>query len=108
MSGSGELIDAEGKPTPRFQAYKHYRAEYERRLKDLQRRDREVHRDPFELQRWPMERKVLADRVDQAMKDWEVLGFKSEVEAAIESSAQVRRDQPTGPADGRQANDDEC
>ena len=38
---------------------------------DLLHRDREAQRDPKALQRWPMERKAYADRVDGARQEWE-------------------------------------
>jgi hypothetical protein len=60
--------------------YEKYRARYEQLRDDLMRRDRQAQTDPFLLQRWPLERKVFADRVQQALTEWEVFGHKSDVE----------------------------
>jgi hypothetical protein len=62
-------------------AYEKYRARYEHVRDELMRRDRQVQGDPFAMARWPSERKVFADRVEQALTEWQVLGHKSAVEA---------------------------
>jgi hypothetical protein len=61
--------------------YQEYRAQYEQLRDDLMRRDQHAQSDPLALQRWPLERKVYADRVQQALTEWEVFGHKSDVEA---------------------------
>jgi hypothetical protein len=62
--------------------YERYRAEYERLRDDLQKRDRRAEQDPVTLQRWPRERKAFADKVDQALLNWETYGHRAQVEAA--------------------------
>jgi hypothetical protein len=78
----GPCTDPAREPSSEVRAYERYRAEYERRRAELIRRDAEAQQDPVALQRWPRERKALADAVDQALRDWEVLGHKAQVEAA--------------------------
>lgn len=68
--------------SPEWRVYAQYRARYEWRREQLRRREAEVQQDPVALQNWPMERKSFADGVEQALRDWETLGHKSEVEAA--------------------------
>jgi hypothetical protein len=75
--------------------YQKYRARYEQLREDLLRRDRQAQTDPFLLQRWPLERKVFADRVQQALTEWEVFGHKSDVEAR---GSTIR--QKAGPDEG--------
>lgn len=65
-----------------MQDYERYRAEYERLRDDLLQRDRRAQQDPFILQHWPRERKAFADKVDQALLNWETSGHRAQVEAA--------------------------
>ena len=62
-----------------IQDYERYRAEYERLRDDLLQRDRRAKQDPFTLQRWPRERQAYADKVDQALLNWETYGHRAQV-----------------------------
>lgn len=86
MRGSTPPAD----PGNEKEEYERYRAEYERLQDDLLQRDRRAEQDPFTLQRWPRERKAFADKVDQALLNWETYGHRAQVEAA--SGAHGRAD----------------
>jgi len=89
--------NASDKPTNE-QEYRKYRARYEQLRDDLMRRDRQAQTDPFALQRWPLERKAFADRVQQALTEWEVFGHKCEIEASG-STMRHEGDHKAGPHD---------
>ena len=80
-----KLMDAEGNPTAKYQAYLQYEDQYKDKLKAWRRAYAAAFTDPMKLQNWPIEGTVYHDEADEAMDRWVGLGFKEEIENAFDT-----------------------
>jgi hypothetical protein len=78
-----KLVDVDGHPTPRYQAYMRFQDEYHTKLRAWQEGYAQASADPMKLQAWPLEGGSYHHDADAALTRWETLGFKQEIDAAI-------------------------
>lgn len=81
------LMDKDGNPTPKFEAYNKYRDEYTSKVNIRNRQYANAFSNPMQLQQWPIQGKVFQDDVDYAWDQWQGFGFKVEVEKAMNTLA---------------------
>lgn len=79
------LIDANGNPTPHYTAYLNYQSLYQEAVEDLDGQYADAMTDPNKLAMWPIQGKIPQEKVNQAMETWAGLGFKSEIETALDT-----------------------
>jgi len=82
-SANRPLVDASGEPTPRYVAYLKYQKEYNDKVTEHQSAYMEAQASPALLRMWPIVGKQYIDKVNDAMKKWTVLGYKNEIEKAL-------------------------
>jgi hypothetical protein len=66
------LMGADGKPSPRYQAYMKFQEDYKARICEMNQAYQDALSNPMKLQSWPM-----------FGKTWIVLGHKHDIENAI-------------------------
>jgi hypothetical protein len=86
-AATAKLMDKDGNPTPHYQAYMQYEDEYKSKVKAWQRAYAAAFTDPMKLQNWPIQGTSYQDDADEAMDRWTGLGFKQEIENAINTLA---------------------
>jgi hypothetical protein len=79
-----KLTDKDGNPTPHYKAYMKYQEEWKNKVEALNKAHEDAFTNPIKLQQWPIESRLYQDDVDQAMNRWVALGFKQEIENAID------------------------
>ncbi|WP_207496988.1 hypothetical protein [Aridibaculum aurantiacum] len=77
------LVDYNGNPTPCYQAYMKYRQEYDKKVAEQANAYNQARLSPMKFQMWPIVGKSYSDDVNEALNRWITLGFKNEVEKAI-------------------------
>ena len=77
------LVGDDGQPSAMYQTYLRFRQEYTNKKKEYADAYANAIKDPQRLPLWPVEGKAFIDEVDQAWEKWIVMGFKNEVERAI-------------------------
>jgi len=82
-----KLIDKQGNLTPHYQAYLQYENAYKRKVDARNKAHAAALTDPMKLQQWPVDGVIFQDEVDQAWDRWMGLGFKLEIEKAINTLA---------------------
>jgi hypothetical protein len=78
-----KLVNSDGTPSRQYQAYLKYEQEYKSKIAEMNTAYREALADPMKLQTWPIEGRAYHDDADQALDRWIALGFKYEIENAI-------------------------
>jgi hypothetical protein len=81
------LMDKDGNVTPHYQAYMNYEDEYKSKVKARNKAYSNAFTDPMKLQQWPQDGVSYQDDVDEAWDRWTGLGFKEEIEKAINTLA---------------------
>jgi hypothetical protein len=90
------LVDDDGRPTAKYQAYLAHQDAY---LTEVRARDEAraaARQDARSLQDWPLTGREHTARVEAALTRWETLGFKAHIEAALSRG----RRRGGGPAPG--------
>jgi hypothetical protein len=80
-----KLMEPDGTPSRRYQAYRKYEEEYKRKVNDRNEAYQQALSNPMKLQTWPIIGKSYQDDIDQALNKWMTLGFKNEIENAIDT-----------------------
>lgn len=81
------LMDKDGYTTPKFEAYQRFRDEYMNKVRSLNRAYASAFTDPARLAVWPLEGRLYQEDVDFAYDQWAGLGFKQDVEKALNTLA---------------------
>ena len=84
---TAKLMDENGNVTTHYQAYMQYEDAYNSKVKARNKAFAAAASDPIKLQHWPEDGVVYQDDVDQAWNRWMGLGFKAEIETAINTLA---------------------
>ena len=84
---TAKLMDKDGNVTPHYQAYMDREEEYKSKVKARNKAYSAAFTDPMKLQQWPQDGLVYQDDVDEAWDRWMGLGFKMEIEKAINTLA---------------------
>ncbi|MBV9248375.1 MAG: hypothetical protein JO227_03890 [Acetobacteraceae bacterium] len=82
-----KLQDKDGNPTAHYQAYMDKEDEYKSKVKARNKAYADAFTDPMKLQAWPVNGVPYQDDVDEAWKRWISLGFKEEIEKALNTLA---------------------
>jgi hypothetical protein len=82
-----KLMDADGNPTPHYNAYMQYEDVYKDKVKAWHRAYAGAFTDPMKLQTWPVEGTSYEDDANEAWDRWISFGFKEEIENAIATLA---------------------
>ena len=86
-AAKAKLMDAEGLPTAKYQAYMERQDEYRDAVRSYYKAYAAAFTDPMRLQAFPMEGKLYKDEVDEAWDRWVSFGAKNEIEGAIATLA---------------------
>ena len=78
------LIDKNGNPTPNYQAYMKYEEEWKIKKEAYNTAYAKASENASQLQRWPNEGVLYQHEVEGAWDRWFSLGFKNEIERAID------------------------
>lgn len=84
---TAKLMDKDGNVTPHYQAYMQYEDEWKSKVKARDKAYAAAFTDPMKLQQWPTDGVLYQDDVDEAWNRWMGLGFKIEIEKAIDTLA---------------------
>lgn len=84
---TAKLMDKDGNVTPHYQAYMQYEDAYKSKVKARNKAFAIAFTDPMKLQQWPQDGVSYQDDVDEAWDRWMGLGFKIEIEKAIQTLA---------------------
>jgi hypothetical protein len=84
---TAKLMDKDGNVTPHYQAYMQYEDAYKSKVKARNKAYSAAFSDPMKLQQWPADGVPYQDDVDEAWDRWMGLGFKMEIEKAINTLA---------------------
>jgi len=84
---TAKLQDKDGNVTPHYQAYMQYEDEYKSKVKARNKAYADAFTDPMKLQAWPINGVPYQDDVEEAWNRWTGLGFKEEIEKAIDTLA---------------------
>lgn len=79
------LLDENGHPSPKYQAYAQYRQAHQSSVEAYNNAYAAALASPAQLQIWPMRGKVYQAAVDAALNDWLAAGHKAEVERAMQA-----------------------
>jgi hypothetical protein len=82
-----KLMDKDGNVTPPFEAYMRYEHVYKSKVKARDKAYSAALTDPMKLQQWPRDGVPYQDDIDEALDRWMGLGFKLEIEKAINTLA---------------------
>ena len=77
------LRDAHGNPTLEYTAYLRHQSEYNEKIHSYNAAQQSARASPLQLQRWPIVGKEYSDAVNDALRKWIALGYKQEVENAL-------------------------
>ena len=77
------LSDEGGNPTPNYETYLKYKEAYKNKTKEFNAEYEKALTDPVKLQMWPLKGKIFQDEVDEAFNKLQSLGFKYEIENAL-------------------------
>ena len=87
-----KLMDADGNPTPHYNAYMQYEEQYKDKVKAWHRAYAAAFTDPMKLQSWPVQGVEYEDDANEAMDRWTGFGFKEEIETAVATLAAQGQD----------------
>ena len=79
-----KVVDTDGNPTSHYRAYLQYQEVWNEKVEARQKAYLSANGDPMKLQFWPIEGIKYQDEVDQAFDRWTALGYKQEIENAID------------------------
>jgi hypothetical protein len=82
-----KLMDKDGNATPHYEAYMQYEDAYKSKVKARNKAYADAFTDPMKLQQWPINGVPYQDDVEEAWDRWTGLGFKEEIEKAINTLA---------------------
>lgn len=77
------LLDKSGKPTDHYNAYLQYRNKWLIKQNSYNEAYSKASTDPIKLQRWPIDGKQYRAEIDSAWNNWIILGFKNDIEGAV-------------------------
>lgn len=86
-AAQAKLQDKDGNVMPHYDAYMRYEDEYKSKLKARNKAYADAFTDPMKLQAWPVNGVPYQDDVEEALNRWTALGFKEEIEKAINTLA---------------------
>jgi hypothetical protein len=86
-AATAKLMDKDGNVTPHYQAYMQYEDEHKSKVKARNKAYADAFTDPMKLQAWPINGVPYQDDVDEAWNRWVALGFKEDIEKAINTLA---------------------
>lgn len=81
------LTDADGNPTPKYQAYLDRESAYKDKVRAYNRAYANVMTDPVRFSNWPRDGVLYQSDVDGAFDQWNSFGHKVEIEKAIATLA---------------------
>jgi len=84
---TAKLMDKDGNVTPHYQAYMQFEDEHKSKVKARNKAYSAAFTDPMKLQQWPQDGIPYQDDVDEAWDRWTGLGFKEEIEKALDTLA---------------------
>ncbi len=84
---SAKLQDKDGNVTPHYLAYMNFQDAWTAKVKARNLAYSNAFTDPLKLQQWPQDGVPYQDDVDTAWDRWTALGFKEEIEQAIDTLA---------------------
>lgn len=87
VAAQAKLTDNDGNPTPHYQAYMQYEDAYKSKVRAWQRAYANAFTDPMKLQNWPNEGRLYEDDANEALDRWVALGFRHEIEQALDTLA---------------------
>jgi hypothetical protein len=80
------LVDPKtGNPTPHYNAYLYYQQKYYDAQQNLNGQYADAIEDPNEFAMWPIKGKIPQEKVNSALEAWAGLGYKSEIETALDT-----------------------
>jgi len=80
------LVDpATGNPTPHYNAYLYYQQKYFDAQQNLNGQYANAVTDPTKFAMWPITGKIPQEKVNSAQETWAGLGFKNEIETAMDT-----------------------
>jgi len=82
-----KLQDKDANVTPHYQKYMDLEDEYKSKVKARNKAYADAFTDPMKLQAWPVNGVPYQDDVDEALNRWTGLGFKEEIEKALNTLA---------------------
>jgi hypothetical protein len=77
------LISEDGKPTAKYEAYLKYAQLVSEKEQEMNKAREKTQKDFKLFHDWPMTSKVYYDALQQAKDQWLALGYKNEIEQAI-------------------------
>jgi hypothetical protein len=81
------LMNADGTQTAKYAAYSDFEEKYKSKVKALNKSYADALTDPTKLEAFPVTGVTYQDDVHEAMQNWVALGFKEEIEKAIDTLA---------------------
>lgn len=78
------VMDKDGNPTSHYRAYLQYQEVWNGKVEARQKAYMSARGDAMKLQFWPIEGIKYQDEVDQAFDRWTALGYKQEIENALD------------------------
>lgn len=82
-----KLMDNDGNLTPHFQVYIQYEDTYQSKVEARNMAYSAACTNPMQLQQWPQDGVVYQADIDAAWERWMGLGFKLEIETALDTLA---------------------
>ncbi len=80
------LVDpSTGSPTPHYNAYLYYQQKYYDAQQNLNGQYANAIEDPNAFAMWPINGKIPQEKVNSALESWSGLGYKSEIETALDT-----------------------
>jgi hypothetical protein len=80
-----KLTNKDGNPTSHYEAYLYYQDEWNTKKMELNKAYADALTNPIKLQNWPIDEIPYQNNVDQVMDKWVTLGFKHEIENALDT-----------------------
>ena len=77
------LMNSDGTPTSKFQAYLEYEEAWKRAKKTYEEAYARAATNPIKLHMWAVEGKTYIDDINTALTRWIATGYKNEIENAI-------------------------
>ena len=82
-----KLVDKNGDATPHYIAYKKYENEWRGKVRSWHKAYADAFTNPMKLQSWPDDGAAYEDEANEAMDTWIAMGYKEEIENAINTLA---------------------
>ena len=78
------LFDAQSRPTPAYKSYLRCKQAYDAEVSARDDLRSAARHEPMALQNLPVMSRRLGDAIDAAMNQWLTIGYKNEIEAALQ------------------------